>query len=200
MAGENVLTLDQAVKILTEELNYPPERAHHFVGRFDKNEDGKLSATEFNAFKDTIRQTKGQLGVKFEECDRDRNGYVTLDEAKQILMKPPFCFPGSKVLALLTAFDRDNNNKLDPEEFAGFYAEATAFNEDISREFDRLDKDKNGVLSPEEVSGALQEMMCFDTQHMSVASLIKSFDTNEDGNLDKTEFMQLWSNMFGGKK
>lgn len=196
MAGEQVLTLDQAVKILTDELQYPPERAYHFVKRFDKNNDGQLSAQEFMAFKETIHDTKEQLEARFKECDRDRNGYVTLDEAKDILMKPPFSFPGSKVLHLLMAFDRDNNNKLDPSEFAGFYAEAKAFNEDISQEFDRLDKDKNGVLSPEEVSGALKEMMKFDA-HLSVEGLIKAFDTNEDGNLDKTEFMQLWSSMFG---
>ena len=74
-------------------------------------------------------------------------------------------------------------------------------NEDISREFDRLDKDKNGVLSPEEVSGVMRDMMqCDSVHHMSVEGLIKSFDTNEDGNLDKTEFMQMWSSMFGGGK
>ena len=69
---------------------------------------------------------KMMLETRFKQCDRDGNGYVTMDEAKEILMKPPFSFPGSKVVALLTAFDRDNNNKLDPTEFAGFYAEAKA--------------------------------------------------------------------------
>ena len=56
-SGEHALSLDEATKILTDELNYPPDRAHHFVKRFDKNEDGQLSSQEFMSFKETISET-----------------------------------------------------------------------------------------------------------------------------------------------
>ena len=48
---------DQAVNILRAELNYPEERALHFVKRFDHNKDGKLSVAEFRQFKGKIEET-----------------------------------------------------------------------------------------------------------------------------------------------
>ena len=68
-------------------------------------------------------------------------------------------------------------------------------NEDIANCFDRLDKDGNGVLSPEEVVIIIQEKMGFD-ENMA-RYLVQMFDQNQDGSLDKTEFMQLWTSMFG---
>ena len=63
---------------------------------------------------------------KFEEYDRDGNGYVSLAEAGAILQSPPFNFPAERVTLLLKKFDTDSNGKLDFEEFADFYAEAKA--------------------------------------------------------------------------
>ena len=51
------MSLDDAVKILCNELQYPQDRAMHFVKRFDKNKDGKLSAEEFEAFRSKISET-----------------------------------------------------------------------------------------------------------------------------------------------
>lgn len=68
-------------------------------------------------------------------------------------------------------------------------------NEDIANCFDRLDKDRNGVLSPEEVVSIIQDRMGFDVA--TARQLVDMFDQNKDGSLDKTEFMQLWTSMFG---
>ena len=51
------ISFDQAVNILRAELNYPEERALHFVKRFDHNKDGKLSVAEFRQFKGKIEET-----------------------------------------------------------------------------------------------------------------------------------------------
>jgi len=193
--GEQFLTLDEAVLMLRNELRYPEERALHFVKRFDHNNDGRLSASELSQFKNKIAETKIQLVPKFKEFDKDNNGYISVDEASSILQNPPFNFPPGKVLALLKRFDRDSNGKLDIEEFAGFYAEAKATNEEISACFDKLDKDRNGVLSPDEVITVIQEKMGFDENMAKY--LVQMFDQNQDGNLDKTEFIQLWESMFG---
>ena len=37
---------------------------------------------------------------KFKEADRDGNGFITLEEASEILQKPPFNFPSTKVCVL----------------------------------------------------------------------------------------------------
>jgi len=41
----------------------------------------------------------------------------------------------------------------------------------------------------------LQQLMGFDRS--MALYLIDMFDTNHDGHLDKTEFIQMWSSMFG---
>ena len=69
---------------------------------------------------------KKNLIPRFKEYDVDGNGYITLEEATQILQHPPFNFPAGKVVMLLKQFDTDGNGKLDIEEFADFYAEARA--------------------------------------------------------------------------
>jgi len=70
--------------------------------------------------------SKSQLLPKFQQYDIDGDGYITLQEASNILQSPPFNFPPSRVTLLLKNFDRDGNGRLDIEEFAGFYAEAKA--------------------------------------------------------------------------
>jgi len=51
------------------------------------------------------------------------------------------------------------------------------------------------VLSPDEVIAVIQEKMGFDEQMAHY--LVQMFDQNQDGNLDKSEFVQLWAAMFG---
>jgi len=70
-------------------------------------------------------------------------------------------------------------------------------NDDLTKRFDELDKDGNGVLSENEVVTVIGEMMGVDRPR--AIALMQMFDRNQDGNLDKTEFMQLWASMFGGR-
>jgi len=72
---------------------------------------------------------------------------------------------------------------------------AACSNDEISTRFKQLDKDGNGMLNQDEVSAVLQEMMGFDKS--MACYLIEMFDTNHDGHLDKTEFIQMWSGVFG---
>jgi len=195
ITGEEFISFEEAVTILKTELKYPEDKALHFVKRFDHNNDGRLSAAEFCQFKNKIEETKTRIVPKFKEYDRDGNGYITLEEASLILQDEPFNFPAGKVVTLLTKFDKDGNGKLDIEEFADFYAEAKATNEEITSRFAQLDRDSNGVLSLEEVVNVIKEMMGFDEER--AVSLMQMFDQNQDGSLDKTEFMQLWASMFG---
>ena len=65
----------------------------------------------------------------------------------------------------------------------------------MSKLFSSLDTDKNGVLSPDEVVGIIQDRLGFDRE--MALHMIKMFDTNNDGELDKTEFMEMWSSIFG---
>ena len=54
---KDYISFEDAMKILRDELKYPEERALYFVKKFDKNNDGKLSASEFNLFKKNVEET-----------------------------------------------------------------------------------------------------------------------------------------------
>lgn len=189
------ISFAEAIDILKNDLKFPAERAELFVKRFDHNKDGRLSTAEFTEFKQKIEETRGQLTRMFKQFDRDGNGFITLMEASQILEADPFRFPPGKVLGLLRQFDKNHDGKLDIEEFAAFYAEAKAANEEVAARFDALDSDGNGVLSPDEVVTILKELLGLDDANAH--HLIEMFDINKDGSLDKTEFIELWSSMFG---
>ncbi len=75
------------------------------------------------------------------------------------------------------------------------FAISTYRHEDIANRFDQLDKDGNGVLSPDEVAVVIKEFMGLDTR--MAKCMVEMFDTNRDGSLDKTEFMEMWTSMFG---
>ena len=55
--SEKFISLEDATRILQEELHYPQERALHYVKKFDHNKDGRLSAEEFSNFKQKISET-----------------------------------------------------------------------------------------------------------------------------------------------
>ena len=54
---ERYMSFEEAAKMLRDELNYPPDRAMHFVQMFDRNNDRRLSAAEFTQFRNTIEET-----------------------------------------------------------------------------------------------------------------------------------------------
>ena len=64
----------------------------------------------------------------------------------------------------------------------------------MAQRFDQLDKDGNGVLTPDEVVHVIKEFMGVDDA--MAQWMVQMFDQNQDGSLDKTEFMQMWNSMF----
>ena len=55
--SKEFITFAEATQFLQKELKYPEERAMHFVKKFDKNRDGRLSLAEFRTFKTKIEET-----------------------------------------------------------------------------------------------------------------------------------------------
>ena len=56
-ADERYISFEEAATVLRKELNYPEDRAFHFVQMFDHNRDGRLSAAEFTQFTSKIEET-----------------------------------------------------------------------------------------------------------------------------------------------
>ena len=58
-----------------------------------------------------------------------------------------------------------------------------------------MDMDGNGVLSPDELVDIIcSTLRCDGTK---ARQFVRSFDVNNDGHIDKTEFVGMWAVMFG---
>jgi Ca2+-binding EF-hand superfamily protein len=181
--------------MLINELRYSKERAQFVVKQFDRNGDGKLSSKEFERFKSSVKQTKKDLMAVFTTHDTNNDGFISFEEASVFLQEPPFNFPPEKIKALMSRFDRDGNAHLDYNEFLSFYPEAKATQEEIMRQFDHLDVHRSGKLSVEELVHVIQEITGYD--ELNARQFILSIDANNDGFIDRKEFTEMWSLMFG---
>jgi len=56
----------------------------------------------------------------FQECDKDRNGYVTLDEAEDVLSEN-FGFDRHQTSKLVNMCDRNHDGQLSYDEFIDFF-------------------------------------------------------------------------------
>ena len=68
-------------------------------------------------------------------------------------------------------------------------------NDEMASRFEQLDADGNGTLSLAELTAVIKERMGFDDR--SAKNFVNMFDDNHDGQIDKTEFVNMWSSMFG---
>lgn len=99
---------------------------------------------------------------------------------------------------LLAKYDRNHNGVIDPEE------KETALDDPafIEFELDEIDTNHNGLLAPEELAWFdantnnildPKEQVGIDiAQHLLAQRLLKKFDANGDGVLDRSEFNDLW--------
>jgi len=60
--------------------------------------------------------------------------------------------------------------------------------------FDSLDVDRHGLLSIDQLVRPIMQMTGFDEQ--SARQFVSTLDINEDGYIDKHEFMDMWTVMF----
>ena len=66
--------------------------------------------------------------------------------------------------------------------------------DDIGKRFDALDTDGNGLLSPSELIGVIRDTLGYD--EAQTKNLLATFDDNKDGQIDKKEFVGMWSYLF----
>ena len=94
--------------------------------------------------------------------DRNHNGILDPDEKEEALDDPAF------IESELDVIDANHNGRLDPEELVYF------------------DANQNKILDPKEQAGIDL------AEHLFAVRLLKEFDANGDGVLDRSEFNDLW--------
>ena len=94
--------------------------------------------------------------------DRNHNGILDPDEKEEALDDPVF------IESELDVIDANDNGRLDPEELVYF------------------DANRNKILDPKEQAGINL------AEHLFAVGLLKEFDANGNGVLDRPEFNDLW--------
>jgi len=64
----------------------------------------------------------------------------------------------------------------------------------ITEYFDSLDVERHGLLTMDQLLGPIIQLTGLD--ETGAREFIQSLDSNEDGYIDKQEFMDMWSVMF----
>lgn len=137
--------------------------------RFDKNGDGKISASE-------VIDSLGELGTKIsieevqcmiKEFDTDGDGYIDLDEFVQFIQ-----------IGGLDGGGADSK---------------AGGNKELKDAFDLYDIDKNGLISAMELHKVMK-MLGMKSTISDCKKMIRKVDEDGDGNVNFEEFKKMMSN------
>lgn len=135
------------------------------------------------------KEQKAKIFDLFMQYDKDRNGYISYDEAHDVL-HDKLGFNAAQSKKLVTLCDKNNDGQLSYEEFISFYTRVQDKMEELRSMFNEIDVNKDGHISMEEAKTALQNM-AFKSEE--IEALVISYDANGDGILQYEEFVQLWN-------
>ena len=127
----------------------------------------------------------------FSVMDANKNGSIDVNELGRGLRGLGLNPSNAEVVALMKAFDKDNNSMISLDEFASLYArclEAKGPSEEaINEQFAKLDTNGDGTLDIFE----LRKILLYGEERLTeedVERIIKDFDKNGDGKISLKEF------------
>lgn len=175
-------------------------------------DEGRL----LKSVQDKIYQKFNDLQAAFGGFDKNRNGTISKDECRMVLLRQGFQLTSDELEIIFLKFDRDNNGRVDYREFAGAisnpvveelasadtaFASVQAKLAEASFElfssmrtaFKSFDKDHSGTLSAQEMQHALKKCG-FGFSQDEVDMFMKTFDKNRDGKFQYHEFVKALQN------
>lgn len=118
--GNGSVTVDEAQELLYAQLGLDRHQTAKMIRACDKNNDGSLSYDEFVNFYFRVREKVRDLQATFHEFDRNHDGYVTIDEAKEAMHKLGV-FNDDEIESLIITYDSNQDGRLQYEEFVKFW-------------------------------------------------------------------------------
>lgn len=162
----------------------------------DVNEHYSVSRDEFNA----AMKKLPKLGIRdfylrrmFKAMDKDGSGSLTRDEIRGSVAKEG---TGLNILdetaaQLMDALCKDEDGKLDYEEFLLVFREKTEIGE-LRKIFSQLDKDGSGSLTKDEIIKQLNENEELQLSKRRLIEQLQHLKTDADGKISSEEFIKVW--------
>ncbi|MCQ2820877.1 MAG: protein kinase [archaeon] len=183
---------DPWFKICEEKKDMKPLEfdVNHFK---DYVHSSKLKKMALTYVADRLNEDKiSDLKEKFFQIDKDKNGTISYNELKEILVGSGLSEEEMKKMYTMT-----DTNKDGVIEYTEFIAAALDIKKDIrdvylSEAFNSFDTDGSGKISKEELMKILQ-VEEGDSQTECVKKIIERVDKNGDGEIDYEEFLDLFN-------
>ncbi|MBA0585880.1 hypothetical protein Gorai_016641, partial [Gossypium raimondii] len=138
---------------------------------------------------------QGELQKVFNQFDANRDGKISMTELRDVLKSMGSSITEEELKRVLEDIDTDKDGFINLSEFSSLFRsssdEVTAALE-LRDAFDLYDQDKNGLISTSELHLVLNQlgMKCSVDD---CARMIKSVDSDGDGNVNFEEFQKMMS-------
>ncbi len=127
------------------------------------------------------------LREAFMTLDKNQDGTLTIDEIKSGVSKLNLSI---NVDEIFSSIDTDGSGVINYTEFLASSIDQKIYlkEEKLYEAFKTFDKDGSGKISTQEIKNIINV-----NDHANIDNLIKSFDTNGDGEIDYNEFISMMS-------
>ncbi|XP_065061476.1 calmodulin-like protein 5 isoform X2 [Rhopilema esculentum] len=122
-------------------------------------------------------------------------GRIDKDEFADLFYHLDLDISEEYLIKLFNAADRDGSGAIEIGDFLTTFHESKkeqgVYETRLKETFEMMDLDNDGYLSREEIKECILAT-CRDTPEAMIFSLIEDADTNEDGHISYTEFLEMW--------
>ncbi|KAL2342346.1 hypothetical protein Fmac_003631 [Flemingia macrophylla] len=158
-------------------------------------ENGEATKSDANTKSSVYLEDMDEMKRVFSRFDANGDGKISVTELDNVLRTLGSGVPPEDLQGVMDDLDTDHDGFINFSEFAAFCRSDTADGGDteLRDAFNLYDQDKNGLISATELYQVLNRlgMKCsVDECH----NMIKSVDSDGDGNVNFPEFKRMMSN------
>ena len=133
------------------------------------------------------------LKEAFDLFDMEKTGLIDFHELKLTFKAFGFKVSKAEILSIKEKYDPDDTNKISFDSFIEImtvkFSERDP-KEEANMAFDLIDEEKTGKISMKDLKKAVKEIN-ENLSDVELKAIIEEFDTNNDGQISKKDFMRI---------